>query len=153
MRAMAKAMADRAFHIRRTFDNEMLAVLAAQRREILNDVHAKLREAADEGPRGGDAADVAEAEAQRDLDGAILELQSHVLGRIDRALARLRDGTYGRCVQCAHRISTTRLRALPFAQRCSACQQAREAESTRARTGVLASPFESLVGRMEVQRR
>jgi DnaK suppressor protein len=144
-------MADRAFHIRRNFDNEMLAVLTARRREILNDVHTKLREAADEGPRGGDAADIAEADTQRDLDGALLELQSQMLGRIDRALARLRDGTYGRCVECAQRISTSRLRALPFAQRCSACQQARESSTMGPRAGVLASPFEQMVKRLADQ--
>jgi DnaK suppressor protein len=130
----------------------MLVALTARRREILTDLQAKLRDAAGEGPRGGDAADVAEAEAQRDLDGAILELQSQMLGRIDRALARLREGTYGRCAECGERIATKRLRAVPFALRCGSCQQARESSTLGPRPGVLASPFETLVKRLDDRR-
>ena len=42
---------------------------------------------------------------------------------IDSALERLRDGSYGRCADCAEPIDPARLRAQPTALRCAACQQ------------------------------
>ena len=44
--------------------------------------------------------------------------------RIDDALVRLDAGQYGSCLECAREISERRLRALPFAVRCQACEDA-----------------------------
>ena len=44
--------------------------------------------------------------------------------RIDRALAKLDDGTYGRCDACGEEIPTGRLRALPESVLCLACASA-----------------------------
>jgi len=43
---------------------------------------------------------------------------------VDDALARIADGTYGRCVDCGATIATERLDVLPAAARCIACQRA-----------------------------
>jgi RNA polymerase-binding transcription factor DksA len=43
-----------------------------------------------------------------------------------RAFDRLRDGRYGRCEKCDEAISPSRLRAIPLAERCLACQHALE---------------------------
>ena len=39
---------------------------------------------------------------------------------------RLDAGKYGSCLECAREISERRLRALPFAVRCQACEDCRE---------------------------
>lgn len=43
------------------------------------------------------------------------------LSRIGRALDRLDDGTWGRCVVCGNPIAPERLRAVPEADRCAGC--------------------------------
>lgn len=43
------------------------------------------------------------------------------IGAIDRALARIASGDYGRCEECGHPIPVGRLRALPSAAICAPC--------------------------------
>jgi DnaK suppressor protein len=50
-------------------------------------------------------------------------MKSETLSRIDQAIARLENGTYGRCQECDREISAARLRALPFAALCRDCQE------------------------------
>ena len=57
---------------------------------------------------------------------ALLQMQSDTLVRVDAALARFDAGGYGRCVECEREIATRRLLALPFAERCQACDEKRE---------------------------
>src|SRR6476659_11334282 len=60
-------------------------------------------------------------EQQRDL--ALREKNQQQLAAIEAALARLDDGTYGRCVRCGHAIAPERLEALPAAAHCIDCQR------------------------------
>ena len=46
---------------------------------------------------------------------------THSIEDIDRALAKLDDGTYGRCDVCGKEIGATRMEALPAASRCVVC--------------------------------
>lgn len=54
------------------------------------------------------------------LQGALTALRD-----TDAALARLADGTYGRCIQCHLQLSAERLQALPQSPRCTACERSR----------------------------
>ncbi len=56
----------------------------------------------------------------------IIERESDILRAIDLALEKLRNGTYGQCDDCSGRIKKTRLKALPYAHLCLACQMKRE---------------------------
>jgi DnaK suppressor protein len=49
------------------------------------------------------------------------------LDEVDAALARLREGTYGRCCRCRRRIPIARLEALPATPHCIGCARAAEA--------------------------
>jgi DnaK suppressor protein len=63
------------------------------------------------------------------MDFALMEMESETLRKIDEALLRLDDGTYGACSECDEGISEMRLKALPFATLCRDCQeQAEESE-------------------------
>lgn len=53
------------------------------------------------------------------------------LTEVEDALARLRAGRYGRCVDCGHPISPERLEALPHAARCIDCQRLADRRTTR----------------------
>jgi DnaK suppressor protein len=57
---------------------------------------------------------------------SVLELTSKTLQEIETALRRLEAGAFGVCSDCGLRISAARLRALPFAARCVACQDSRD---------------------------
>ena len=70
-----------------------------------------------------------EAQAEQGLSdlerlGAAERLE---LRRIDAALERLQDGHYGTCATCGVAIEARRLEALPWALRCTGCEEAREA--------------------------
>jgi DnaK suppressor protein len=52
--------------------------------------------------------------------------ERHALDEIDAAQARLAAGTYGVCERCVRPIPLERLRALPSARYCVACQQREE---------------------------
>jgi DnaK suppressor protein len=77
-------------------------------------------------------AEVRDAEEQRmdefvrDMDFALLEMESTTLQRIDEALIRLEKGTYGICSSCDEPIAEARLKAVPFALLCRNCQEMEE---------------------------
>lgn len=52
--------------------------------------------------------------------------EKHELDEIDAAQARLAAGTYGACEWCRRPIPLERLRALPAARYCVACQRREE---------------------------
>lgn len=52
--------------------------------------------------------------------------EKHTLDEIDAAQARLAAGTFGVCEGCGKPISLARLRALPTARSCVACQLGQE---------------------------
>jgi DnaK suppressor protein len=56
---------------------------------------------------------------------AMLRHAEERLVELDRAAERLRDGTYGRCEQCAEAIGAERLDALIAATRCLRCAAGR----------------------------
>jgi DnaK suppressor protein len=73
-----------------------------------------------------DDLDVSSAEIQDDIEFALLKMRAETVVRIDEALVRIDAGDYGSCVECAGEIAERRLRALPFAVRCQACEERRE---------------------------
>jgi DnaK suppressor protein len=52
-----------------------------------------------------------------------------LLRKVEAALERLREGTYGRCSLCGQEIQFRRLEALPWTDCCLGCQEQREQES------------------------
>jgi DnaK suppressor protein len=55
---------------------------------------------------------------ERERDLSIENNVRDLLGKIDRALARMDDGTYGICARCGKPIEKARLKALPYADLC-----------------------------------
>ena len=74
----------------------------------------------------GDAADAAFSHSGEEMASQLAELEARELRQVERALVRLKQGTYGRCEGCAAHIPVARLNALPFSTLCIKCQ--REAE-------------------------
>jgi DnaK suppressor protein len=80
-----------------------------------------------------DAAESSEADIQDEIEFALIQMKAETLNRIDEALHRLEEATYGYCFECGEEISEKRLRALPFAVRCKDCEEAREVKQQRER--------------------
>ena len=117
---------------------ELKHILEERRREILNEVQEKMRDvravgAAGDGQGVLDAAEASEADIQDDIEFALIQMKSETLHKIEEALTRHAEGTYGYCFECDDEISERRLRALPFAVRCKDCEEAREIAEQRER--------------------
>jgi RNA polymerase-binding protein DksA len=69
-------------------------------------------------PVGDHLADSATETFMRELDGGLEENADHLLTEVEAALARIEDGTYGRCVACGRSIGEERLEAVPYATLC-----------------------------------
>jgi len=57
--------------------------------------------------------------------GALLDQARRRLAAIDGAIARAKNGQYGRCDACGEPIGVERLQALPTATRCVRCASLR----------------------------
>jgi DnaK suppressor protein len=117
---------------------ELKRILDERRREILSEVHEKIRDVRTEGANSTthgvlDAAETSEADIQDDIEFALIQMKAETLNKIEEALRRLEEGTFGYCFECGEEISERRLRALPFALRCKDCEEAREVAQQRER--------------------
>ena len=116
--------------------NELKKMLEDRRRELLSEVQGRMRDVRAEGNKERDVLDQGESsevDIQEDIEFALIQMKSETLTKIDAALRRLEDGTYGDCFECGDQISEARLRALPFAVRCKDCEEARETAEQRER--------------------
>jgi len=118
---------------------ELKQMLDDRRRELQAEVQGKMRGVREEGTWGGKLNDVldtvesSEADIQEDIEFALIQMKSETLNKVNDALVRLEQGTYGNCFECGEEIGEKRLRALPFAVRCKDCEEAREVAEQRER--------------------
>ena len=109
-------------------DSPRQALLRARER-ILDEVLRISRPAPAGAPEAsGDEADRAREESSRNLS-LLLTARGHQKLRIlEEALEKVEAGTYGICEECDEPIGAGRLKAMPLARLCVACQAAREKE-------------------------
>ncbi len=88
------------------------------------DLSGLLRDAGD--GAGQDQADLGATSFERDHELTVLNHEREKLAQIDRALARIDDGTYGVCESCGNAIGKMRLMAFPRATMCLTCKQREE---------------------------
>jgi len=101
----------------------LLARRAALRKALAGEL-ADLRKAS---AQSGDSADVAFDTGSDEITTQLAELEARELSQIERALARIKQGSYGVCELCQSKIPVARLNALPYSTTCIECQ--REMES------------------------
>ena len=75
---------------------------------------------------GGDVVDFASDSASGEISSRLAEVENRELRKIETAIARMQEGTYGKCDACNSNIPITRLRALPYAAYCIKCKLAAE---------------------------
>lgn len=64
--------------------------------------------------------------ADRDFQVGSLHREIEELAAVQKALDRVKGGSYSLCAECEEPISPLRLQALPWALRCVTCQEAHE---------------------------
>jgi len=74
----------------------------------------------------GDSADQAFDAGSEEVASQLAQLEARELSQIERALARLKQGTYGVCEICQAKIPVARLNALPYSTTCVDCQREME---------------------------
>jgi DnaK suppressor protein len=71
-------------------------------------------------------ADAGTATFERERDLSLVNNLRDLMERIDKALAKIDEGTYGLCDRCGRPIEKLRLKALPYANLCIKDKQAEE---------------------------
>ena len=89
--------------------------LLTWREEILRSTKETLQHLQDESVQHADIADRASSESERALELRARDRQRKLIAKIDAALERIDDGTYGYCEETGEPISLKRLDARPIA--------------------------------------
>lgn len=76
-----------------------------------------------------DEADLANNTVNQQISFSIREKEMNKLRRIDAALERVEDGSYGICIESGEEISEKRLKTQPWAEFCLEVAEEREREA------------------------
>ena len=91
------------------------AKLLAWREDILKEAKETLQHLQEESENHPDLADRASSETDRAIELRARDRQRKLIAKIDEALTRIDDGTYGFCEETGEPISLRRLEARPIA--------------------------------------
>jgi DnaK suppressor protein len=104
---------------RRRLEGE-LAELTGQRDDLEEATGASMAEASGEVGFGEEPADAGSYTFERERDLSLVDNVKDLIHKVEHALARIADGSYGRCEACGKPIEAERLDALPYATLCLA---------------------------------
>ena len=79
-----------------------------------------------------DEIDIASSEVNLQFAGRLREREHVLLGKVEAALKKIKNGEYGECVSCGEQIGIARLRARPVAELCIDCKAEQEKLEQRA---------------------
>ena len=103
--------------------------LEEQRAELLAEAGETITEGLKpEKENYADLGDQASAETDRNLLLRLRGREQRLLKKIDEALKRIEDGTFGICETCGEKIGAKRLQARPVTTLCIDCKTAQEEE-------------------------
>jgi DnaK suppressor protein len=102
-------------------------LLETEKRRILENARAALDELSEKTPEtSGDEGDQAQNMAEQHLSLRFKERERQLLHKIEGALERIKEGTFGECVDCGDQIGIKRLEIRPVAELCIGCKEAEE---------------------------
>jgi DnaK suppressor protein len=110
-------------------------------RRLLNDKMSELLDEADRTVDGmtdtkenfPDPTDRASLESNRNFLLRIRDRERKLIAKIQEALARIDEGTYGKCEECGEAIGIERLNARPVTTLCIDCKSLQEAQERKLR--------------------
>lgn len=114
---------ERKAHLRRALVKRREEIVKEAKAEISKHIKGEPKQLIDTALDDGDWSIV---DLSQDISLKQLSTHRETLLRIDEALRKLGEGTYGRCEDCEEEISEERLKVLPFAIYCIDCQEKRE---------------------------
>jgi DnaK suppressor protein len=97
-------------------------LLEEMKREIVSDVEQTISEMTGHQLNTPDMADRATLEEERSFELRLRGREQMLLDKINQAIARIDNGTYGICAQCEEEIGFKRLEARPVATYCIDCK-------------------------------
>lgn len=106
-------------------------LLKTRRQEILDEAGRTVGGMTDARESFPDPSDRATLESNRNALLRIRDRERKLLSKIDEALERIGDGSYGVCESCGEEIGVERLNARPVTTLCIQCKAAQEAEERR----------------------
>jgi DnaK suppressor protein len=97
-----------------------LAELTGQRHDLEEATGASMSDAGGEVGFDDEYADAGTHTFERERDLSLVDNANDLIEKVRHALARIDDGSYGRCEACEQPIEAERLDALPYATLCLA---------------------------------
>ncbi len=118
--------------MRASFLKKVKNILEDRRREVRNGAGEAMNN--DINKQSGnlpDPTDLASTESDQSFSIRLRERETKLLGKIDEALERIEDGTYGVCEVCEGKIKEKRLQARPVTTMCIKCKTEQEEKESR----------------------
>lgn len=100
--------------------------LLEKKEEILNEAGKTLSDMTDHTSNVPDPNDRATLESGRSFELRIRDRERKLLSKIDEAISRIDEGSYGNCEECDERIGLKRLEARPVTTLCIDCKTIQE---------------------------
>jgi DnaK suppressor protein len=102
-------------------------LLSEEKQRILNNSkHALKNELALSQDDLMDETDLAASEVNQNLVFRLRDRERQLLAKIDEAMSRIDDGSFGACADCEEPIEVRRLEARPMSTLCIACKEKQE---------------------------
>lgn len=111
---------------------EIREALMARRAELLEEAGRTAHGMGDEVESFPDPTDRGSHEGERNLVLRIRDRERKLLSKVEEAIERMDDGTYGLCEECGQGIGIGRLRARPVTTLCIECKATQEAKERAA---------------------
>lgn len=116
-------------------DAEKLAyfrtVLNEEMKQLLQDAGKTVSEMTSDTTNFPDPNDRATQESDRNFELRIRDRERKLINKINEALARIDDGTFGVCEVCEEEIGEARLKARPVTTLCIDCKMEQELQEKR----------------------
>ena len=80
-------------------------------------------------PEDKDEVDQANADIEQNIHMQLKNRETFTLQKVNHALRKIEDGSYGECESCGEQIEIRRLQARPTANLCIACKEEEEKQS------------------------
>ena len=103
-------------------------MLVEKKEQILAEAGKTMSEMTDQTANVPDPNDRATIESGRSFELRIRERERKLVGKIEAAIARIDDGSYGLCEECGEEIGLKRLEARPVTTFCIDCKTMQETQ-------------------------
>lgn len=94
--------------------------------ELIHDATRTVDDMGEEKAQFADPTDRASMETDRNFELRIRDRERKLISKIDQAMTRIEDGSFGACEECGEDIELKRLEARPVATLCIDCKTRQE---------------------------